>query len=154
MSESAITKPHQLVEPGREKEFLHLLLKHLPVSVSILDGDLNYRMISKRTYDSLRISPDDLSIGSPLAICHDLMMQNGMLTEELVERNSLSSQDLAKQTKKSEESVSNLIELGDGTVHRLMRKPIGDNHTLSIATDVTELVEKEGLLDEDRKSVV
>lgn len=142
---SAVTP---LVEPGRDAEFLRLLLQHIPVSVSILDKDLRYRMMSNYSFESLKIDPEDLKIGDSLSDCHALMKQNGMLNDELIEQNRLSSEKIAERDSQIKGVKSSLVRLGDGSIHRLVRKDLKDGNTMSIATDVSELVEKDNLLEE------
>lgn len=137
-----------VVEPVREAEFLQLLLQHLPISVSILDSGLNYRLISNATYEFLDINPNDLKVGDHLSDCHRLMKANGLLNDDVVQEKKLSDADLNEQNARSSNAESQLVRLGNGSTHRLLRKPLDNGHTLSIATDVTELVEKDQILEE------
>ena len=136
------------IQSGHDKAFLRMLCDNLDIGVSILDEDLNYQFISNLVYESLDICPDDLSVGDPLSKCHDLMMASGLMTPEIMERNKLSAQEQLERQKNNIENISTLVELGNGTTQRFTRKTLDNGYTVSMATDVTELVEKDRLLDE------
>ena len=136
------------IQPGQDKAFLRMLCDTLDIGVSILDEDLNYQFISNLVYRDLRISPDDLSVGDPLSRCHELMIANGLMTPEIMAKNKLSQQEQFERQKNNIEAASTLVELGNGTTHRFTRKSLDNGYTVSMATDVTELVEKELLLND------
>jgi len=135
------------IQSGHDKAFLRMLCDNLDIGVSILDEDLNYQFISNLVYESLDICPDDLSVGDPLSKCHDLMMASGLMTPEIMERNKLSAQEHLERQKNNIENISTLVELGNGTTQRFTRKTLDNGYTVSMATDVTEIVEKDRLLD-------
>ncbi len=137
----------QLFEPGREAEFLQLLLENIDVGVSVLDEDLRYRLISRAVYNQLGIDPSDLPLGSSLSDCHDLMVENGLFSKEVIERNKLSEEEQRRRAAAGRTLDSSMVELGDGSVHRFFRKSLPGGQTISMATEVTELVEKDRLLD-------
>jgi len=125
-----------------------MLCDNLDIGVSILDEDLNYQFISNIVYESLGISPDDLSVGDHLSKCHNIMMASGLMTPEIMERNKLSAQEQSERQKNNIENASTLVALGDGTTQRFTRKSLDNGYTVSMATDVTELAEKDRLLNE------
>ena len=136
-----------LFEPGREAEFLQLLLENIDVGVSVLDEDLRYRLISKAVYNQLDIDPKDLPLGASLSDCHALMVENGLLSDEVIRHNKLSEDEQRRRAVDGATLDTSMIELGDGSVHRFFRRSLPDGHTISMATEVTELVEKDRLLD-------
>jgi len=136
------------IQSGHDKAFLRMLCDNLDIGVSILDEDLNYQFISNIVYESLGISPDDLSVGDHLSKCHNIMMASGLMTPEIMERNKLSAQEQSERQKNNIENASTLVALGDGTTQRFTRKSLDNGYTVSMATDVTELAEKDRLLNE------
>ena len=136
------------IQQGHDKAFLQMLCDTLDIGVSILDEDLNYQFISNLVYQSLGISSDELTVGDPLSKCHDLMLANGMMTPEIMEKNKLSQKEQFDRQKNNIDNASTLVELGNGTTHRFTRKSLDNGYTVSMATDVTELVEKDRLLNE------
>ena len=136
------------IQQGHDKAFLQILCDTLDVGVSILDENLNYQFISNIVYKNLGIGLDELTVGDPLSRCHELMLTNGMMTAEIMEKNKLSAEEQLTRQKNNINNASTLVELGDGTTHRFTRKSLDNGYTVSMATDVTELVEKELLLND------
>ena len=147
MSKNSQDDYNKKIQSGNDKAFLRMLCDNLDIGVSILDKDLNYQFISNLVYESLDICPDDLSVGDPLSKCHDLMMASGLMTQDIMERNKLSAHEQIERQKNNTENASTLVELGNGTTQRFTRKTLDNGYTVSMATDVTELVEKDRLLD-------
>ena len=135
------------VEPGREAEFLTMLLEHLDVGVSVMDADMKYRLISRAVYDNLDITPDELKIGDSLSDCHRVMEDKGLLPKGLINQIGLSEGEQRSRTARGEQGGAGLLKLGDGSTHRHVRKPVGDGYTLSMATDVSDVVEKDTILE-------
>ena len=132
---------------ARDAEYARILSEHLVSGVSILDEDMNYLFISDSVYENIGITRDALSPGDPLSKCHDLMVKNGLLTPDMLQAQKLSP-DLQKQRNVSGESAdSRLMTLGDGSTHRFVRKSLPCGKTVSIADDVSDLVEKDKLLE-------
>jgi len=129
------------IQPGQEQLLLQMLCDTLDIGISIVDEDLRYRFISNVVYEQFRISPEDLQVGDPFAKSHELLLANGMMTPEIMEQNKLSAEKHANEG-------SILIQLGDGTTHRFARKALQNGYTVSMGTNVTELVEKDHLLNE------
>ncbi|MGB3457518.1 MAG: response regulator [Litorimonas sp.] len=136
-----------LVEPGKEREFLEMLLKNLDVGVGVLDPDMRYRMLSNASFNQMKLKEGDLKLGDPMSRMHELMMERGLLNEDMMERDKLSETE-HRQHKADGASVSSrLIKLGDGTTHRFCRQVLDNGYTISVANDVSELVEKDELLE-------
>ena len=132
---------------ARDAEYAKILSDHLVSGVSILDEDMNYLFISDSVYDNIGITHEELVPGDPLSKCHELMVKNGLFTPDMLQAQKLSP-DVQKQRNESGESVvSRLVTLGDGSTHRFVRKPLPCGKTVSIADDVSDLVEKDKLLE-------
>ncbi len=136
------------ITKAQEAEYLKMLCSALDVGVSIFDENLNYKFISDAVYRDLEISTEDLRIGDPLSKCHQLMLDNGMLTPELIEQNELSDQDLKKRLSTQENRAASIMTLGNGATYKFVRKSLPNGHTVSMAHDITELKEKDRLLSE------
>ena len=128
-------------------DYARILGENLVSGVSILDEDMNYLFISDSVYDSINIERHELVPGDPLSKCHELMVANGMLTPELLEAQKLSPKDQIRRNMTGESEDSRLMTLGDGSTHRFIRKALPCGKTISIADNVSDLVEKEKLLD-------
>ncbi|RKQ68835.1 signal transduction histidine kinase [Litorimonas taeanensis] len=137
----------QQISPEYRDQFLDILCRHLDVSVSILDKDLNYQFISDAAYKQLGITPKQLKVGDPLSHCHDLMMENGLLTQKILDKNKLSSEEQSKAEKTEKDVKRQLMTLGNGRTHHHVRKSLPNDFTISISEDVSDLVEKEKILE-------
>ena len=132
---------------GLDAEYAKILAENLVSSVSILDEDMNYLFISDSVYRKLGIKSEQLRPGDPLSKCHELMLENGLFTAQMLRDMKLSPDDQIKRNKIGEQSDSRLVTLGDGSTHRFIRKAMPCGKTVSIADDVSDLVEKDKLLD-------
>ena len=131
----------------RDAEYAQILAENLMSGVSILDEDMNYLFISDSVYDNISVSRDDLKPGDPLSKCHELMVQNGLFTPTMLRNQKFSPDEQIKRNKSGETVSSRLVTLGNGSTHRFVRKHLPCGKTVSIADDVSDLVEKEKLLD-------
>lgn len=131
----------------QDLEYLNILTENLESGISILDAEMNYLYLSKSAYHVLNICPDDLKPGDHLSKCHDLMLKNGLFTPEILEQEHLSAEDQIKKNTDGKGATSRLLRLGNGSTYRFVRKPLPCGRVLSIADDVSTLVEKEQLLD-------
>ncbi|WP_298917880.1 response regulator [uncultured Algimonas sp.] len=136
-----------IVEPGKEAEFLDMLLKHLDVGVAILDQDMRYRMMSSATLYKMGMKHGDIELGDPLTKMHELMTRNGYLTPEIMERNRLSEAEHRTNIEEGKDITTRLIQLGDGSTQRFCRQVLDNGYTISVSSDVSELVEKDEMLD-------
>lgn len=135
-----------MVEAGMESDFLDMMLRNIDVGVAILDQDLRYRMLSNAARKQLNIGPNDIKIGDPLSKMHEVMTQNGMLTPEILKQNKLSAERQMKNTAEGKDVTSRLVKMGNGTTHRFCRQALDNGYTISVSSDVTELVEMSNLL--------
>ena len=132
---------------SRDAEYLEILAKTLQSGVSILDEDMNYLFLSDSVYDSVGATRDQLKPGDPLSKCHEIMVANGLFTDESLEGQNLSANTQIQRNADGEDTGTRLVTLGDGSTHRFVRKHLPCGKTVSIADDVSELVEKNKLLD-------
>jgi len=138
----------QQIAPEYRDMILDYLCDHLDISVSVLDHDLNYQFISSHTYKQLKIGLEELKVGDPLSACHDAMFKNGMLTPEILSKDNLSPAEQKASNKSKVGMKRKLLQLGDGTTHSFVRKTLSNGFTLSMAEDVSELVETDEMLEE------
>ena len=134
-------------EKGREAEFLRLLLDNLDVGVAVLDEDMRYRLISAGVYRDLDLDPASFGIGDTLSDCHAAMQEAGLLTAEMIAARHLSETEHRERAVEEGDLQTGLLTLGDGSTHRHMRKRLPGGYTLSMAHDVSELMEKDQLLE-------
>ncbi len=131
----------------RDAEYAKILSETLVSGVSILDEDMNYLFISDSVYKNIGVDRSQLAPGDPLSKCHELMLENGLFTPDMLQQQKLSPDDQIARNKSGERTNSRLVTLGDGSTHRFVRKNLPCGKTVSIADNVSELVEKEQLLD-------
>ena len=149
MSENSATTYDKKIKPGQDQQLLRILCDTLEIGASILDENLNYRFISDIVYKQLGITDDELKVGDHLSKCHDLMLANGMMTPEIMRKNELSAEkQRERNASNTNTDKSALVELGDGSTHKFTRKKLDNNYTVSMAMNVTELVEKDKLLNQ------
>ena len=137
---------HHIVK-GQDKVFLHALCDALDVSVSILDEDLNYQFIGDAVFKSLDIKAGDLSVGDNLSQCHELMVRNGLLTPEILSQNALTTEEQKERAEQGAKIISKKVRLGDGSVQIFKRKTLPNGLTVSMANDVSEIVEKDDIIE-------
>ena len=136
------------ISEGQDSEFLRVLCDALDVGVSILDENLTYRFISDSVFRTLEMAEGELSVGDSLSKCHDLMMEKGLLTPELLEENKLSAEEQHKHITNDEQDTPTIVKLADGSTHKFVRKKLSNGYIVSMSHDVSELFEKDHLLGE------
>ncbi|MEM7729827.1 MAG: histidine kinase dimerization/phospho-acceptor domain-containing protein [Pseudomonadota bacterium] len=146
-NDPAYAKRPTLVQPGMEAEFLDMLLQNLDIGVGILDPDMRYRLLSNASFRQMQLEEGDIQLGDPLSRMHELMMEKGLMNDDIMARNDLSEQSQRDRAAAGQEASSRLIRLGDGTTHRFCRQILDNGYAISVATDVSELVEKDQLLE-------
>lgn len=132
---------------GREIEFFKVLDSSLDVAVSILDENMIYQYISKSVYEELGFSTDEIGPGDSLSRCHELMIEKGLLNDEILFRNQLAASQKEEHLNSVINSKFNTVELANGTVQRFVRKELPNGHIISMATDITDIVEQERILE-------
>jgi len=116
----------------RDAEYTKILADNLMSGVSILDEDMNYLFISESTYENLDLDKGKLRPGDSLSKCHELMIENGLLTPDLLTAMKLSPDDQIKRNKLGVQTNSRLVPCGK---------------TISIADNVSDLVKTDKLLE-------
>jgi len=143
------TDPYQnRIMQHRDAEFLRMLCDALDIGVSILDENMHYQFISSSVYDQLKLDDSQLKVGDPLSHCHNLMIANGMMTPEIIAQNKLSEAEQKIRANANENTTPLLFKLGDGSAYRHTRKTTTNGYTISMADNVSELVEKDRMLNE------
>ncbi len=138
---------NQIINVSRDAEYLRILAGNLQSGVSILDENMNYLFLSDSVYDNIGTTRNELKPGDPLSKCHEIMVANGLFTPEVIQRQKLSAADQIRRNADGQAEGVRLVTLGDGSTHRFIRKNLSCGKTVSIADDVSELVEKDKLLD-------
>jgi len=136
------------IAPGKDQMFLRALCDALDVGVSILDENLDYQFISNSVFRHLEVKSDQLSIGDNLSQCHELMLAKGLLTPALIEENRLSAEEQHAHIRNNEQNVPTIVKLGNGATHKVIRRTLPNGYTVSMSHDISELVEKDRLLNE------
>ena len=134
------------IKEGMETEFFQILDDALDIGISILDEDLNYLYINRFAAKSLHLTEEQFHVGDPLSKVHALMINNDVIDPRVLNRNKLSAQDLRDLQNSGHELSKDLTPLKDGTTHRLARKKTANGLTISINHDVTQLLQKEEML--------
>jgi|GEM_PF-1310345 len=137
-----------LIAAGKDQELLRILCENLDIGVSILDENLNYQFLSANVFDELHLQPGDLKVGDPLSKCHDLMLENGMFTPEIIKENRLSARWQKKRETGAGADLPSFVKLGDGSTQRFKRVRLDNGYTVSMSDNVTELVDKDHMLEQ------
>lgn len=132
---------------NRDAEYLKILAENLESGVSILDDQMNYLFLSDSVYKSIGAKKRDLKPGDPLSRCHEIMVANGLFSPAALDSQKISPDAQLQRNADGESSGTSLVTLGDGSTNRFIRKHLPCGKTISIADDVSELVEKDKLLD-------
>jgi len=131
------------------EQILNMLDQASSAGISIFDQNQNYLFINSAGMKNYGIAPEEFQVGDNLSKMHALLFEKGLLNEEIVAENNLSPE--AQEKRSQLDSFSKLVKFADGRKLKLTRIPVSDNRTVSIASDVTELVEKEELLENSFK---
>lgn len=126
-------------------QILEMLDQASTAGVSIFDENQNYLYLNSASLANCDITTGEFHIGDSLHKMHELLRAKGLINDEIVKKNNLSPEE--QELRSSTASFSKLVEFADGRKYRLTRTPLEDGKTVSIAVDVTELVEKEKLLE-------
>ncbi len=128
----------------RERGF-DILDHTLDLGISILNENLEYQYLNAAMYDQLNIPRGRLKVGDHLSACHEIMVANGLLTPAIIEKNKLSSD--AQKTRGDGEDFDGVMDLADGRTMKLKRVKLSNGYTVSISHDITNLVEKDKMLE-------
>ena len=136
------------ISKGLDAPLLRALCDALDVSVSVLDEDLNYQFIGDGVYKLLNTTTDALSVGDNLSDCHELMMKKGLMTPELFAKNALSANEQKSRAAQDESQLTATIKLANGSIQKFTRKVLPNGLTVSMAHDVSEIYEKDRIIQE------
>jgi len=128
------------------QQILDMLDQALDAGISIFDENQNYLYINSAGLSNFDITENEFQIGDNLSKMHEILYNKGLFNDEIIAKNNLSAH--AQDQRTSASRFSKLVELTDCRKFRLTRTPISDGQAVSIAVDVTELVEKEKLLED------
>jgi len=134
------------IQTGMEKELFHILDEALDVGISVLDENLNYLYINRSAAKTLHLESEEFSVGDPLSKVHSLMVAKGVIDPKVLNRHKLSPEELRQVFSAGMETSKDLTPFRDGSVHRLTRKQTKSGYTISINHDVTQLLQKEEML--------
>lgn len=138
--------PAERLIPGMDAACLSMLDQSLEVGISVFDEHQTYQYLNAGMFKQLGLTPDMLKVGDKLQVCHDLMIENGLLTPEIIAKNALSAKEHSERG--NGQKFTGIMELADGRTMRLSRTKLPSGHTVSVSLDITELVEKESLLED------
>ena len=134
------------IETGKETELFHLLDEALDVGIRVLDENLNYIYINRSAAQTLQLNKSDFHVGDPLSKIHKLMVEKGVIDPKVLNQHKLSPDELREVFRSGHEISKDLTPFLDGSVHRLVRKRTKNGYTISINHDVTQLLQKEEML--------
>ncbi len=136
---------HRGIEPETALEKLIMLDQAFQWSISILDENLIYQYISASTYEALGLNHDDIKPGDPLSKMHELLRANGLLNDDIMAKNELSAE--AQEKRGPTSRFTKVMKFADGRTMKLVRTRLSNGYTVSVSGDISELVEKEKLLE-------
>lgn len=148
MPETSSNTYDKKIQLGQDQDLLRILCDTLDVGVTILDKDQRYRFISDSVYKELGITPNELSVGDPLAKSQAILLSKGLLTPKSMERNKLSLQEHSKRVSDNINESSIVHQLADGSSYKYNWKTLENGYTVSVSTSITDLVEKDELLNQ------
>lgn len=128
-------------------EYLQILAETLESEVSILSPEMKYLFMSDSLYETLQCDKSEFKVGDSLEKCHKIMFEKGLLTEDILKEQHLSGEEQLQKNISGDVEDARLMTLGNGSTYRFIRKPLACGKTVSIAQNVSELVEKDNLLE-------
>ncbi|PHR59296.1 MAG: hypothetical protein COA43_09160 [Robiginitomaculum sp.] len=134
------------LKEGMEAEFFQILDEALDIGISILDENLNYLYVNKCATSTMGLTQESFAIGDPLSKVHDIMVAKNIIDPETLNNKKLSSDELQAQYQKGQDVSNNLVRLNTGVIERVYRKQTPKGYTVSVAYDVTQLAQKEEML--------
>ena len=138
-------EPTRLAE-GEDIEFLRMIDDALDLGIAILDKDLRYQYLGKGMFKQLGLPMDTLKVGDSLEDCHNLMIKHGLLTPEILANAQLSAEEQRRIGYANPNR--DIMRLANGTRSELKRKTLPSGHIVSMSYDVTQLVEKDEILEQ------
>jgi len=138
------------IQPGHDRTLLRMLCDTLEIGVTILDKDSNYRFISDLAYEQAGIAQNEFFVGDSLSKSRKIMLANGMMTPELLEKNKRAAINRLQKhpSDDNQTTKTTMVELGNGAIQRYTQKFLDSGDTVVMSTDVTDLIEKDQLLNQ------
>ena len=134
------------IEPGQEATFFRMIDNALDVGVAILDENMVYRYMGKGMMDQLGLPDGALKVGDCLKDCHDAMVKYRILEEDVINDERIStSTNISGEVEQDSDFIHSF---SNGRRIQLVRKKLSNGYLVSMAFDVTALVEKDEILEE------
>lgn len=138
-----------LIKPGMELQIIDALAKALTAGVAVMDENLDYCFLSSGIYESLGVKPHEIKVGQNLSDLHTIMIQKGLIDQNTLEERSISK--VKTQAQNDTSYTFKLMKLNNGETHELVRNKLDDGLTVSIANNVTYLLEQNQILEQTLK---
>ena len=138
--------PSNRIEEGQEAAFFQMIDEALDVGIAILDENMIYRYMGKGMLEQLCLPEGTLKVGDSLKDCHNAMLKFGVFAKEGIQdsRNSIQT-NLSGDVLKDKNFIH---KFSNGRRIQLVRKNLSNGYLVSMAFDVTTLVEKDEILEE------
>ena len=134
------------IEPGQEANFFKMIDCALDVGVAILDENLIYRYMGQGMAEQLGLPEGTLKVGDSLQDCHDAMIKYGILAhKDLDDERVSATKNSSGELKRDRDYIHTF---SNGRKIQLVRKKMSNGYLISMSFDVTNLVEKDEILEE------
>jgi len=142
--------PDFRIDHGRDSEFLCMLDEALDCGIAVLDENFNYRYMNQGMFKQLGLDEGTIKIGDSLKDCHKLMIREGLLTQEIITQNKISVQETTQAQAHAQvgKSTTFNLHMANGSTYKLIRTKLANGYTVSVSYDITDLLEKESMLNE------
>ena len=138
--------PPNRIQEGQEAAFFQMIDEALDVGVAILDENMIYRYMGKGMMEQLCLPEGTLKVGNSLKDCHDAMLKYGVFAKDKIQDSRNTSQtNLSGDVLNDKDFIH---KFSDGRRIQLVRKKLSNGFLVSMAFDVTALVEKDEILEE------
>ena len=125
---------------------LPLLDDSISLGISILNEKSEYIYLNKFFFEQLGLDDGSVSVGDNEEDCMKLMMARGVLTPEIYKKTETDSR-AQKQTGRPDKYLGTM-ELADGRTLEVERTVLPNGYTVSVTHEITELVEKDRILED------
>lgn len=134
------------IEPGQEAALFKMIDNALDVGIAILDENMIYRYMGKGMLEQLGLPEGTLKVGDSLQDCHNAMTLHGVFSDQVLNDDRISTKiNVTGEVKKN---VDFIYKFNNGRRFQLVRKKLSNGYLVSMAHDVTALVEKDEILEE------
>jgi signal transduction histidine kinase/DNA-binding response OmpR family regulator len=133
------------IEAGKEIEFFKFLDEALDVGVAILDENMTYRYMGQGMLEQLGLPIGTIKVGDHLSVCHEAMLKHKIIEEKVVKSDLISPEkNKSGEVEKNPDGIHDFL---DGRRIQLVRKKLPNGYLISMAYDVTSLLEKDDMLE-------